>query len=219
MSKNCGIIKDLLPLYADDVCTEESRRMVTEHIAECSECRAELEKMGRNISVASETDIKVMKRIKKRMRIEKITVGVISLLAVLGIAVSAMLYGLNTLTPMDTDKIAFGSDLRAEVDEDGNLWLIMKNYPATEEYIMPTISDKNGKHFGVDNDFDSSAKEGIGVIFMQKKIDSLSFFKSYDEKERRIEYTNVDERGLDKAFYYDEKTNTEYVLWERENND
>ena len=46
MSKNCEIIKDLLPLYADDVCSEESRKLVAEHIAKCSECRAELEKMG-----------------------------------------------------------------------------------------------------------------------------------------------------------------------------
>jgi len=39
MTYPCGIIKDLLPLYIDDVCNEESRRAVEEHLAECESCR------------------------------------------------------------------------------------------------------------------------------------------------------------------------------------
>lgn len=35
----CGIIKDLLPLYIDDVCNEESRQAVINHLAECDACR------------------------------------------------------------------------------------------------------------------------------------------------------------------------------------
>lgn len=35
----CGIVCDLLPLYVDGVCSEDSRELIEEHIAECSECR------------------------------------------------------------------------------------------------------------------------------------------------------------------------------------
>ena len=35
----CEIIKDLIPLYLDKVCSEDSRKLVEEHLAECSECR------------------------------------------------------------------------------------------------------------------------------------------------------------------------------------
>lgn len=35
----CNIIRDLMVLYEDNVCSEESRQMVEEHIAECEECR------------------------------------------------------------------------------------------------------------------------------------------------------------------------------------
>ena len=35
----CNVIKDLMVLYEDDVCSEESRQMVKEHIEECEECR------------------------------------------------------------------------------------------------------------------------------------------------------------------------------------
>lgn len=35
----CNVNKDLLPLYVDNVCSEESKGMVEEHLAGCEECR------------------------------------------------------------------------------------------------------------------------------------------------------------------------------------
>lgn len=34
----CNVIKDLLPLYIDDCCSEESAKLVKEHIQMCSDC-------------------------------------------------------------------------------------------------------------------------------------------------------------------------------------
>lgn len=42
MNKECEIIRDILPLYADDVCSASSREIVDEHLKECSECAAYL---------------------------------------------------------------------------------------------------------------------------------------------------------------------------------
>ena len=42
MKTDCSIIRDLLPLYADEVCSPESRNLVDEHLAECPECTEEL---------------------------------------------------------------------------------------------------------------------------------------------------------------------------------
>ena len=39
------IIRDLLPLYHDGVCSDASRRAVEEHLQECPDCRAALEAM------------------------------------------------------------------------------------------------------------------------------------------------------------------------------
>ena len=41
----CGIIKDLLPLYIDDVCNEESKQAVHNHLSECEKCRTCYEAM------------------------------------------------------------------------------------------------------------------------------------------------------------------------------
>ena len=53
---NCDMIKDLLPLYADDVCSEESRKAVEEHINACSDCKSELEKLRKNVPVSPQKD-------------------------------------------------------------------------------------------------------------------------------------------------------------------
>ena len=42
---NCNIISDLIPLYIDGCCSEESKIMVEEHIASCQACRELLNTM------------------------------------------------------------------------------------------------------------------------------------------------------------------------------
>ena len=45
MTYPCGIIRDLLPLYIDDVCNEESKQAVENHLSECKKCRNYYESM------------------------------------------------------------------------------------------------------------------------------------------------------------------------------
>lgn len=46
MKLPCKIVEDLLPLYQDEVCSEESRSLVQEHLKECENCKELLSKMG-----------------------------------------------------------------------------------------------------------------------------------------------------------------------------
>ena len=39
MKYECDMISDLLPLYKDDICSQASRKIVDEHIAECPKCK------------------------------------------------------------------------------------------------------------------------------------------------------------------------------------
>lgn len=45
METKCNVIRDLLPLYADQICSEESRELVDGHLAQCGDCSALLEQM------------------------------------------------------------------------------------------------------------------------------------------------------------------------------
>ena len=43
MKITCNIIEDLLPLYIDDMVSEDSRQLVEEHLKECAACRKMLD--------------------------------------------------------------------------------------------------------------------------------------------------------------------------------
>lgn len=65
---NCGVIRDLLPLYADEVASPESRELVDGHLEGCENCRRELEQLTQAVSLPPEQDEKAeMKRWKKAL--------------------------------------------------------------------------------------------------------------------------------------------------------
>lgn len=43
MNKECEIVRDILPLYVDSVCSASSREIIDEHLKTCSDCAAYLE--------------------------------------------------------------------------------------------------------------------------------------------------------------------------------
>ena len=45
MDISCDVIRDLLPLYAEDLASEDSRKLVEEHLRACDDCRLILETM------------------------------------------------------------------------------------------------------------------------------------------------------------------------------
>ena len=48
MKLDCEVIRDLLPLYADQACSEQSRALVNEHLLDCADCRDMLQKIKEN---------------------------------------------------------------------------------------------------------------------------------------------------------------------------
>lgn len=92
MKITCEVIKDLLPLYHDGVCSDDSKRMIEEHITECSECKKNLEGMDSEIYIQTHIeenmeDAKVMKKISRKWRKENF----ISLLKGIGITLILLL--------------------------------------------------------------------------------------------------------------------------------
>ena len=42
MSNQCNLIKDILPLYVEDMVSTDTQEFVNAHLEHCAECRAEL---------------------------------------------------------------------------------------------------------------------------------------------------------------------------------
>lgn len=78
MNYPCGIIKDLLPLYIDDVCNDESRQAVENHLAECEDCRKCYEAMSAaegyvdQDNIADENMVNSLKNVKNKIN-KKVT--------------------------------------------------------------------------------------------------------------------------------------------------
>ena len=72
MKPDCSIVRDLLPLYAEDMVSDETARFVSEHLKLCAECREELaslkdgEVIEKSPAVQADT-VKPFKRMMKRM--------------------------------------------------------------------------------------------------------------------------------------------------------
>ena len=210
MSKqNCDIIRDLLPLYADSVCSEESKKAVNDHLAECSACREMLNKMNQKVAVAAEKDISAIKKIKKRIRLGKVAAITVAVILLAGGLFGGYIWAVTDCS-MDYEKYNLAESLHVEEDSEGTLWLCMEgNASALSCYVFPTISDTDGGHMGYENQtFNKEKKAGFGVTLKMFRIAKLVPWQM-SSYEQRIKVRS----DLDYVFYYDDATNTEYVLW------
>lgn len=71
---NCNIIKDLFPSYIDSICSEDTSRVVEEHIRHCEKCRKYLEMMEQPTNTSLPEEVMVakapFKKINKKRRIQ-----------------------------------------------------------------------------------------------------------------------------------------------------
>lgn len=211
---NCDIVRDLLPLYAENMCSEKSRSVVAEHLGECGDCRKELEKISSNVVIQADSDISAFKQIKRRARIEKIIIGIVSAVVILIAGWFAQFYMLNTDCSMDYERFGLSENVWIEEEDTGDLWLCRKNAASSADFIYPAFTDKNGNHMHEDG-FDKNNTVGYGVTLKHRKIDNFAMIDMSGAEERSYMF-NINEKDFEYVFYYDDKTDTEYILWERE---
>lgn len=77
MKYACDVIKDILPLYYDDVCSDQTKKVVEEHLQECTSCRDMMKKMSNNTyneHLQKEKEI-VIKHYKNNVRKKSLAAG------------------------------------------------------------------------------------------------------------------------------------------------
>ena len=65
MKISCNIIRDLLPLYAEDLASDDTRAFVDEHICDCESCTNFLKELRLDMPVPMETETESLKKVKK----------------------------------------------------------------------------------------------------------------------------------------------------------
>ncbi len=240
--KSCELIKDLLPLYADDVCSEESRKMVTEHLASCGNCRDELNKMKKelNITEKADKDIKAFRKIKRRLFIGKIIAALIGAFIIFQVGAVWVINWLNSFVPMDYEKYDFGTHVTVEEDEDGRVWLVKTGAAADgmlNYFIRPSGSDirVKGPYLSKSDESMSPLAEGVkdaDKVDLVMNIVEPKYQHFFDGMNMLIYRSNNDlrlstERTLiadfnagiavkvNAVYYYDIENDEEHLLWEK----
>lgn len=96
MRISCDVIRDILPLYAENIASEESEKIVEEHLNSCEKCRKYLDEIKSPDPCMQKADEVPMKKLKALLLKKKIQVIAISAFVSL---VTAVIIGANLVTP------------------------------------------------------------------------------------------------------------------------
>lgn len=85
MNISCDIIKDLLPLYHDDVCSEDSKIAIEEHLQSCIECQRYFDSINEEVfqnnvdTNVEEVKAKSLRLLKKKITKKNVIISIISI--------------------------------------------------------------------------------------------------------------------------------------------
>ena len=139
MSNKCNLIKDILPLYMEDMVSTDTKEFVNAHLEHCAECRAELERMRGPAKFVPDidTDIVPLKRIKKDLFIRRLQT--IFFTAIIACAVVMIVFGVLTSPKF----FPYSDDLLNVVDNHSGEIIVtfddrVTGYTCTKEFYEET---------------------------------------------------------------------------------
>ena len=91
MNKDCSIVQDLLPLYAEDMLREGTKEYVDGHLAQCEACRAELAALKVDVTPAP-VNAQPLRSLKKQLRRKKFTAVLLAVTLALTLATAGFAY-------------------------------------------------------------------------------------------------------------------------------
>ncbi|WP_288885145.1 zf-HC2 domain-containing protein [uncultured Eubacterium sp.] len=179
--KMCNIVKDMLPLYIDDLCSDESKKMVEDHIKECEECRHVLESMKEGEEAIASYDVnnfdsdeQLIKRVSKDInrktgKSRKIAAACIGVVVVLLFGLYAPIKSISSedlnvgVEVLDKQDCAIGSDGMKMEEFKGEMVLINDgdSENKSEKYV-PVIIPGFSKVDGYDGLISESELSRIG---------------------------------------------------------
>ena len=200
MTYPCGIIRDLLPLYIDEVCNEESKQAVENHLSECEKCRNYYESMKSTEGFVSKEndnseDMKMannLKNVKSKInkKIRNIVLG----------AVAAMVFVIVGVT------LLFNVALK-EVSPDDVI--VSANVYSFEELIEKSVSNvPNSESVTIySDDSDNSQKIEVRI----PEIGGITVTEDTIEKNKYVTVFSVSSEYFIRTIKHEIKGDTIYI--------
>ena len=101
----CTVIQDLLPLYVDEVVSEDTKSLVDAHLLTCARCKQDYKQMKDTLYVPIETETTLFSNFKKRWNRKKWLLILSSVLttSLIGLAIFLFIFGYTRPIPYTTD--------------------------------------------------------------------------------------------------------------------
>lgn len=162
MKYECDIVTDLMPLYIDDLLSENSKKFVEDHMDSCESCKKYYEKLSGEIKIpvskeARFSDLRPIEYLKSNLS-KKIIKKVLATLLVIGLFVGSFLFATLYKLPVDSQKMDFyvkDNYLMMKYQEKGNIlfsagygqndgiWTVNFSQSPWERYIAPLYKKEN----------------------------------------------------------------------------
>lgn len=138
MKNECYVVRDLLPLYLDDLVSDSTREFVAAHLAECDECRAIFEQEQSRSNSFSAMEAVPLKKINQMLNRQKVR----SVLIAVVLVVALLLTGFAYLTT--PEYLPYSEDLFTVAEKNGSV-LITFNDSVTGFNANSSLLDENGR--------------------------------------------------------------------------
>ena len=201
MKLPCKVIEDMLPMYYDKVCSQESAALVEEHLRSCPRCAQMLADLGAEIDIPEQKvdDVKPLRKIQKSYRKMKL-VGLIALLCALILVPCAFLIGLQKEPAVEYSReeaIAYANEFMACLEAKDyakayTYWNLEEEKQSLLEGNILTEADlANFEADGLKKFCEGGEKlESLGGITdVQLKISDASYNNRHGTDEYFISYT------------------------------
>lgn len=171
---NCNVIQDILPLYLDNAVSEDTAKMVEEHLHTCKECMEYKKKMEADIVVTENNEgKKLLRKINVRIR-KKIVISVVAAIAALAALIVGGIYvykwmQVNRLVKLKTDEMSFNYMASPYIADD--LEYIKRNMPSEILQDIFTGDSNDYLYMTYDMSYDNRSFSSIKV---HKKLISQS---------------------------------------------
>lgn len=214
MKITCEIVKDLLPLYHDDICSKDSRIVVEEHLQECATCKKYLESMDSDFiptdieKVTEQSKVETLKGLKKKLFRKNMLISLVSVLCAVGVCFGIFSLIFHYQMPILYEDGLVSIEMKSDVDIDA----IFNGDDYYCSYTIQRIIEKDG------------IEKCVAYIYYTDTIWTKYFSKKHNQHEYRhtinpVELVGCDENGKDIisrkeiiAVYY--LPNITHINWE-----
>lgn len=140
MRNECNIIRDLLPLYAENMVSSDTAAFVEEHLEGCETCRKEYERMKEPQPTQEISDAAPLLKLSRKMKIKRIQTMALTAVFVIALFVSAF-------AVLDAPIYLPYSEELMTVEPVGNSGLCITFDKAVTDFDYTIYPDPDGKNF------------------------------------------------------------------------